>query len=43
MEVPAAKNVRPPVLISAPLAALVEGIFRADTPIGLIRQKATSE
>jgi len=30
---------RPPVFISAPLAALVEGIYRADTTIGLLRQK----
>lgn len=30
---------RPPVFISAPLAALVEGIYRADTTIGQIRQK----
>ena len=30
---------RPPVFISAPLSALVEGIYRADTTIGLLRQK----
>ncbi|WP_204508376.1 acetolactate decarboxylase [Aestuariivirga litoralis] len=30
---------RPPVFISAPIAALVEGIYRADTTIGLLRQK----
>jgi acetolactate decarboxylase len=30
---------RPPVFISSPLAALVEGIYRADTTIGRIRQK----
>lgn len=30
---------RPPVFISSPLAALVEGIYRADTTIALIRQK----
>ena len=30
---------RPPVFISAPLAALVEGIYRADTTIGEIRRK----
>ena len=35
----AARKSRPPVFISAPLAALVEGIYRADTPIGLVRQK----
>ena len=39
MDVPAARKTRPPVFISAPLAALVEGIYRADTPIGIIRQK----
>lgn len=33
------RKVRPPVFISAPLAALVEGIYRADTTIGLLRQK----
>lgn len=33
------KKARPPVFISAPLAALVEGIYRADTTIGLLRQK----
>ena len=33
------RQARPPVFISAPLAALVEGIYRADTTIGLIRQK----
>jgi acetolactate decarboxylase len=30
---------RPPVFISAPLAALVEGIYRADTTIGRLLQK----
>ncbi len=30
---------RPPVFISAPLSALVEGIYRADTTIGLLRRK----
>lgn len=30
---------RPPVFISAPLSALVEGIYRADTTIGLLREK----
>lgn len=30
---------RSPVFISAPLSALVEGIYRADTTIGLLRQK----
>lgn len=30
---------RPPVFISAPLAALVEGIYRADTTIGHLRSK----
>lgn len=30
---------RPPVFITAPLAALVEGIYRADTTIGLLRGK----
>jgi len=39
MEVKVERKVRPPVFISAPLAALVEGIYRADTPIGLMRQK----
>jgi acetolactate decarboxylase len=39
MEVRKARKTRPPVFISAPLAALVEGIHRADTPIGLIRRK----
>ena len=39
MAEPAGKKTRPPVFISAPLAALVEGIYRADTTIGLIRQK----
>lgn len=39
MEIRKAKTQRPPVFISAPLAALVEGIYRADTTIGLIRQK----
>ena len=34
-----ARKHRPPVFISAPLAALVEGIYRADTTIGLLRQK----
>jgi acetolactate decarboxylase len=38
-EVSAARKARPPVFISAPLAALVEGIYRADTSIGLIREK----
>lgn len=33
------RKARPPVFISAPLAALVEGIYRADTTIGLLRQK----
>ena len=33
----APKAARPPVYISAPLAALVEGIYRADTTIGTIR------
>lgn len=33
------RKVRPPVFISAPIAALVEGIYRADTTIGLLRQK----
>ena len=32
------RKARPPVFISAPLAALVEGIYRADTTIGLLRQ-----
>jgi acetolactate decarboxylase len=36
-EVP--RKQRPPVFISSPLAALVEGIYRADTTIGRIRQK----
>lgn len=31
------KATRPPVFISAPLAALVEGIYRADTTIGTLR------
>jgi acetolactate decarboxylase len=35
----APRNHRPPVFISSPLAALVEGIYRADTTIGRIRQK----
>lgn len=35
----AATKARPPIYISAPLAALVEGIYRADTTIGLLRQK----
>ena len=39
MTTPMVRKSRPPVFISAPLAALVEGIYRADTPIGLIRQK----
>ena len=39
MDGPQAKKHRPPVFISAPLAALVEGIYRADTTIGLLRQK----
>lgn len=30
---------RPPVFISAPIAALVEGIYRADTTIGDVREK----
>jgi len=30
---------RPPVYISAPIAALVEGIYRADTTIGHVREK----
>ncbi|WP_395684748.1 acetolactate decarboxylase [Aestuariivirga sp.] len=30
---------RPPVFITAPLAALVEGIYRADTTIGQLRNK----
>jgi len=34
-----AKASRPPVFISAPLAALVEGIYRADTTIGTLRAK----
>ena len=33
------KATRPPVFISAPLAALVEGIYRADTTIGTLRAK----
>ena len=33
------RKARPPVFISAPIAALVEGIYRADTTIGLLRQK----
>ena len=36
---PAARMSRPPVYISAPLAALVEGIYRADTTIGQLRRK----
>ena len=35
----APRKQRPPVFISSPLAALVEGIYRADTTIGRIRQK----
>jgi acetolactate decarboxylase len=38
-EVVGTRKKRPPVFISAPLAALVEGIYRADTTVGLIRQK----
>lgn len=38
-DVRSARKTRPPVFISAPLAALVEGIYRADTPIGLLREK----
>ena len=34
-----ARKPRPPVFITSPLAALVEGIYRADTTIGRIRQK----
>jgi acetolactate decarboxylase len=34
-----ARKQRPPVFISSPLAALVEGIYRADTTIGRIREK----
>jgi acetolactate decarboxylase len=34
-----ARKPRPPVFISAPLAALVEGIYRADTTIGRLHQK----
>jgi acetolactate decarboxylase len=30
---------RPPVFISAPIAALVEGIYREDTTIGMVRSK----
>jgi len=30
---------RPPIFISAPIAALVEGIYRADTTIGYIKSK----
>ena len=30
---------RPPVFISAPIAALVEGIYRADTTVGQVRAK----
>ena len=33
------RKARPPVFISAPIAALVEGIYRGDTTIGLLRQK----
>ncbi|WP_421693540.1 acetolactate decarboxylase [Aestuariivirga sp.] len=33
------RKARAPVFISAPLAALVEGIYRADTTIGEIRKK----
>ena len=33
------RKARPPVFISAPLAALVEGIYRADTTIGHLRLK----
>lgn len=33
------RKARPPVFISAPIAALVEGIYRADTTIGLLHQK----
>ena len=33
------RKARPPVFISAPIAALVEGIYRADTTIGQLRQK----
>lgn len=36
-DTPTARKTRPPVFISAPLAALVEGIYRADTTIGLLR------
>ncbi len=32
-------TVRTPVFISAPIAALVEGIYRADTTIGHVREK----
>ena len=34
-----ARQQRPPVFISSPLAALVEGIYRADTTIARIREK----
>lgn len=34
-----ARKPRPPVFISSPLAALVEGIYRADTTIGRLHQK----
>src|SRR5215471_3827921 len=30
---------RPPIFISAPIAALVEGIYRADTTIGYVKSK----
>ncbi len=33
------RKTRPPVFISAPLSALVEGIYRADTTIGHLREK----
>lgn len=33
------RKARPPVFISAPIAALVEGIYRADTTIGHLREK----
>lgn len=35
----AKSKARPPVFITAPLAALVEGIYRADTTIGQLRDK----
>lgn len=35
------RKARPPVFISAPIAALVEGIYRADTTIGQLRQKGS--